>query len=162
MAAKSEHNRQRQFGRLRFQPAGKRGVAIAVNLAPMIDVTFLLLIFFLVSTTFERAEGVFTSPMPNQGAGPQVNLPLEPIVIRLSAPQGDAPGVVIKVDHVGQQPADPGELVSVIKGMHAQPGFDTDTPVAIVSDYDVVWDHVVDVWNAALRAGCTKVAFAEP
>lgn len=153
---------RRSYGGLRFTPKrGGSGASIAVNLAPMIDVTFLLLIFFLVSSTFERAEGVFSSTMPNQGSGVQVSLPLEPIVVRLTAPLDAPDGLVINVDHVATQPADLGALVSLIQTLHERPGFDTETPVAIVAESDVLWDHVVGCWNAALRAGCKKVAFAD-
>ncbi|MGB0715163.1 MAG: ExbD/TolR family protein [Phycisphaerae bacterium] len=155
-------SRRRGYSGLRYTPKrGGSGASIAVNLAPMIDVTFLLLIFFLVSSTFERAEGVFSSTMPNQGSGVQVSLPLEPIVVRLSAPLDQPEGLSIDVDHVVDRPSDLQELVTLIRSLHERPGFDVETPVAIVASEDVLWDHVVGCWNAALRAGCKNVAFAD-
>ena len=59
---------------------GGRETPIAVNLAPMIDVTFLLLIFFLVTTTFERAEGILTSDLPRSRGIPTVALPVRSLV----------------------------------------------------------------------------------
>ena len=42
----------------------------SVNLTPLIDVVFLLLIFFMVSTTFER-ESEITINLPEASAKPQ-------------------------------------------------------------------------------------------
>ena len=61
-----------------------RGTPITISLAPMIDMAFLFLIFFLVTTTFERAEGILSSDLPKDRNQPAVALPVSPIVIRLS------------------------------------------------------------------------------
>ncbi len=148
--------------RTRGQRSGRRGVSIAINLAPMIDVTFLLLIFFLVTTTFERAEGVLTSEMPGNTAAASVSLPLTPIVVRLTPRDADAERVDIRIDRIGTAPGDFEGLVNILRELQGKPGFDVDTPVVIIAVSDVKWDHVVGAWNAVLRAGCTRVAFGEP
>lgn len=136
------------------------GSTIAVNLAPMIDVTFLLLIFFLVTTTFERAEGILSSELPATDASAATPLPISPIVVRLT-PDG-VTGCTILVDGLDFIPEDFAQLVDVLKSVQRQPGFDVQTPVVIVAEQNVRWDHVVECWNAALRAGCKRIAFAEP
>lgn len=137
-------------------------VRIAVNLAPMIDVSFLLLIFFLVTTTFERAEGVFTSQLPRDTTQPAVALPISPIVIRLTQTDLAFDAFTITIDQFENQPTTLNELAQVLREIHSHPGFDRETPVVIVADNDVRWDHVVGCWNAALRADCKNVAFANP
>ncbi len=148
--------------RTRGRRTGRRGISIAVNLAPMIDVTFLLLIFFLVTTTFERAEGLLSSEMPGTMMAPTVALPLSPIVVRLTPGDNGIGSVTIRIDRIDTPPADFEELVAYLGELHGKPGFDEDTPVVIVAHSDVQWDHVVGAWNAVLRAGCTRVAFGEP
>jgi len=138
-----------------------RGVAIAVNFAPMIDVTFLLLIFFLVTTSFERAEGLLTGRMPADATTPAVPLPLSPIVVRLTQDGPAHENLAITIDGFDRSPHGFDELAESILGIHDLPGFDVDTPVIIVGANDVRWDHVVGAWNAALRAGCKRVAFGE-
>ena len=54
----------------------RRGVMTSLNLAPMIDVTFLLLIFFVVSTTFKRAEGLFGTRLQQTVGRPAPTLPI--------------------------------------------------------------------------------------
>ena len=145
--------------RRRFEP---RGVSFAVNIAPMIDVTFLLLIFFLVTTRFERPEGLLASEMPTDSGAPAVGLPLSPIVVRLSQTGPEFDDVDISIDKFTGTPESPDELVLYLRDIQRQPGFDKDTPVVIVAEDEVRWDHVVGCWNAALRAGCTRIAFGEP
>ncbi len=139
-----------------------RGVPIAVNFAPMIDVTFLLLIFFLVTTTFERAEGILASQMPQDTGAPTVALPLSPIVVRLTQFGPAHDDFNIRIDDFENRPRTLAELTETLRRIHQQPGFDEGTPVVVVAQDDVRWDHVVGCWNAALRAGCEKIAFGEP
>ena len=139
-----------------------RGMSIALNFAPMIDVTFLLLIFFLVTTTFERAEGLLTSQMPKDAGTPAVALPLSPIVVRLARTGPAHHAFSIRIDQFDRIPADFDDLAATLRTIHLEPGFDQETPVVIAAANDVPWDHIVGCWNAALRANCRRVAFAEP
>jgi len=160
---KTSQKRRHRFGALRFQPRDRSGVSIGINLAPMIDVTFLLLIFFLVTTTFERAEGLLTSRMPDQGEGPRVALPIDPIVVRLIPADPVGQKVAIHIDNVASMAIGSfEELKDALVTLHDEPGVDIDTPVVIIADDDVLWDHVVASWNAAIRARCHHVAFGEP
>lgn len=141
----------------------RRGLSMAVNIAPMIDVSFLLLIFFLVTTTFERAEGILASDLPrNQGAQFAVTLPISPIVVRLDRSGPGDDDYTLRVDRFPRAPSEIEELPEFLRGVHKLPGFDRDTPVVIVATNDVRWDHVVRCWNAIILADCRKIAFAEP
>jgi len=134
--------------------------------APMIDMSFLLLIFFMTTTRFAQPEGQLNSDMPRYGAGagsgPFVPLPETPIVVRLRPGDGPEEGVQVTVDRFPGAPAAIAELPDFLRQVHKQPGFDAQTPVIIVAENQVLWDHVVGCWNAALRAGCKNIAFAEP
>ncbi len=133
----------------------------AMNIAPMIDVTFLLLIFFLVTTTFERAEGILASKMPQDVGEPAVALPISPIIVRVSQVGPGAGDYAIRIDDVRDVPADFTELAAFLSQIHSKPGFDADTLVVVVAGDHVKWDHVVGAWNAAVHAGCTNVAFGQ-
>ena len=147
---------------LRRRRRVSRGSDIALNFAPMIDVTFLLLIFFLVTTTFERAEGLLASDMPRDDRGMGVALPISPIVVRLMQTGVGHDDFSITIDHFDVALHGFADLPASLIAVREQPGFDEQTPVVIVADDGVRWDHVVNCWNAALRAGCKRVAFAEP
>lgn len=137
-------------------------MSIGVNLAPMIDVTFLLLIFFLVTTTFERAEGILASDLPEVSGAAAVPLPISPIIVRLTPTGPDHADYAIAVDGFDDVPQDVALLSEFLREVHQQPGFDEETPVVIVARPDVRWDHLVGAWNAALRAGCKRIAFGQP
>lgn len=158
--------RQRDTQRTRFRSRRRcrtpSGVPTAVNLAPMIDVTFLLLIFFLVTTTFERAEGILASDLPEIGAVPAVPLPVSPIVVRIARTGPGDDDYAIRIDRFEARPDDFESLPDFLRRIQQQPGFDTQTPIVIVAENDVRWDHVVSCWNAAIRAGCERIAFGEP
>lgn len=156
------------IGRRRHRLGGRRrrgserAEPLILNFAPMIDVTFLLLIFFLVTTTFERAEGLLASDMPKTGGHTSVALPLSPIVVRLTQVGTGHDDFSIRLDNFTDQPASFVDLAGKLREIHRLPGFDTDTPLVIVAGNAVRWDHVVGCWNAALNAGCRRIAFAEP
>ena len=137
----------------------RQGSPITLNLAPMIDVTFLLLIFFLVTTTFGRPEGILASDLPRDQGAVSVSLPLSPIVIRVRQEGPGAEDYLIHIDHFNLLPRDFTELADVLRAIQQEPGFDEQTPVVIVPDGAVAWDHVVNAWNAALRAGARTVVF---
>ncbi len=155
-------DKETRYSQRRRRRYAARGLPIAVNIAPMIDVSFLLLIFFLVTTTFERAEGILASDLPQLGAVPAVPLPVSPIVVRLTQTGPGHADYTIAVDRFQNVPQDFGALPDFLQQIHQQPGFDKQTPVVIVAENNVRWDHVVNCWNAALRAGCERIAFGEP
>lgn len=150
--------------RRRYEQAGT--LMSLSRFAPMIDMSFLLLIFFMTTTRFAQPEGLFSSEMPRYGAGlgsgPHLPLPETPVVVRLSLDATDPQGMVMSVDRFPGAPSSPAELAEFLQQVQKQPGFDAQTPVIIVAENRVQWDHVVGCWNAAIRAGCKNIAFAEP
>jgi biopolymer transport protein ExbD len=152
-----------------FRPQRKRYTQPSVlmtlsRFAPMIDMSFLLLVFFMTTTRFSAPEGILSSQMPAYGAGgtgPAVALPLTPLIMRVAAGP-DASAVKISIDRFDSAPRDLTGLPEFLGKVLSEPGFDADSPMIIVADDAVHWDHVVNAWNAALRAGWKNIAFAAP
>jgi len=138
---------------------GRAQSRLLLNLAPMIDVTFLLLIFFSVTTTFKRAEGFLATKMPKDAGRPSVALPISPIVVRVQQYGPDAGDYRLRVDNFANAPATFGELTQFLIDVQGNPGFDRETPVVIAAEPDVAWDHVVNGWIAAVRAGSKNINF---
>ena len=137
----------------------RRGM-LTLNLAPMIDVTFLLLIFFLITTTFDLPEGVLASKLPRD-TGVSVPLPLSPIVIRVDPAGPEFADYTMRLDNASQVPADFNELASMLEEIQNRPGFDDETPVVIMAGGGVRWDHLVNCWNAAVRVKYKNIMFGE-
>ncbi len=132
---------------------------MSLNLAPMIDVTFLLLIFFLLTTTFQRAEGVLGANLPHDRGRPAVSLPISPIVVRVASTGPAASDFALRIDDFAAQPVSFSELSGFLVDIRQNEGFDVDTPVVIVAGADTPWELVVECWNAAVRARCRNIAF---
>lgn len=120
------------------------GLASTVELAPLIDVVLLLLIFFMVSTTFLRREAL-TVTLPSAASG-RAAAPTEAVEVRIS------PGGEYLVD--GQLTA--AEALRPALAQRAGRGW----PLRIVADRDVRHQAVVRALDAAASAGFADVRLA--
>lgn len=132
---------------------------IHLNIIPLVDVTFLLMIFFVIAGTFSRWEGVLSSRMFPSDPTRAIPLPMTPVTIRLE-PSGPKPeGFLLTVQGAANQPATFEELAGLLAELQKNPAYTREAPVVILSNPRVRWDHVVSAWNAAVRAGYRNVAF---
>jgi len=149
----------------------RRSVSIgAVNLAPMMDVMFNLLIFFLVATSFQLPEGLLAARLPKTMglSNEQAIVPVVPIKIFLETGETNKGNVLIRVSSSMRTDAasliileDFNQLYTLLEGLREKPGIDENTPVIIASKDNVCWETVVDAYNAAVRARFKHVVFAE-
>lgn len=119
----------------------KSSALARLNLTPIIDVVFLLLIFFLVATRFEEAERELDIVLPEASeAVPLTSRPKELFV------NIDRAGRIIMQGR--QLTAD--QLFDTLRQAAASnPGRQT---VIIRADKQCVWEHVVAVMNLCNRA----------
>lgn len=154
------HHRPRSAGR-EMVPT-----RMSLNLTSMIDVVFLLLIYFVVTASFTPGEGILTAKLP-QGTGTAnpLKLPPQPLNIQVS-PVGMS-GYRIGIeghgaardfrdlhDQLVQLQYD--ESRNRVLGTHRP-----DDPVIIKPQRRVRWQHVVNTFNAAMRARYTNISFAQ-
>lgn len=150
-----------------FRPRRRRAPreTTVLNLAvvPMVDIVFLLLTFFMCTTTLRRAEGLLPSQLSQHGRSGAPNaaaeVPLTPLIVHLSQSGPGPRDYVLRVENFANVPTTFPELAAFLKDVQTTAGFDADTPVIIQTDGEVLWDHVVGCWNAAVRAGCRRIAF---
>ena len=145
----------------------RRSTIGALNLAPMMDVMFNLLIFFLVATSFKLPEALLAVRVPQTaGIAQQAAVPLVPIRIYLE-PATDGGGEVIRVSSAAYADAttlmiveDFDQLYSHLERLSTQAGVTDQTPVVIAARDRTVWDQVVNAYNTAVRARYKQVVFA--
>jgi len=129
-------------------------------LTPMIDVTFQLLLFFLLTFTFRQAEGQIPGTLPEQGEGgiTAKDRLEEPIRISLRPMGRERQDVVYEIQGYAHVIKSPQELGQVLQGRATQSG--TEVPVIIKSRGDVQWRWVVEAFNQSVRAKFKNVGFA--
>lgn len=136
------------------------GLAMALNLTPMIDIVFLLLFFFLAVSRFHEQEGMLPGQLPAQAAGISMEVPQSPIRVRFSPDHADAAHCEVTVDRFQDQPLAVNRLSDLLEKIRDEiPGYTTDTPVHLLADDKIAWGHVVNAYNAALAAGFEKIYF---
>lgn len=120
-----------------------------INLTPLIDVVFLLLIFFMVSTTFERSSELAIE-LPEATAPPE-------------QPEPDA--IEIAIDASGSYYVNGTELVNtqlgtVKQALSAAAAGREDVRLVITADGRTPHQAVVTVMDAARRLGLAHLTFA--
>ncbi len=112
---------------------------------PMIDITFLLIFFLLISSNFILQPGISVSlPFSRFTLGPQVN---EQII---NITGGAAPAIYFRDQKVTMQKLGP--LLDAAKR--------EGRTIIIKADRSTAYETVVEVTNAALDHGITSVALA--
>ncbi|ORJ63646.1 biopolymer transporter ExbD [Geothermobacter hydrogeniphilus] len=117
-----------------------------VDMTPMVDVVFLLLIFFMISTTFVETPGI------------DVNLPKSSLEVTEKKPQEikvfiDARGKIV----IDEKQVSLKGLKERLKAMGAKTA---ETTFVLMADRDVRHGRVVEVMDAAKEAGFVQLAIA--
>ncbi len=123
-----------------------------MNLDPMIDCVFLLIIFFLVTTSFIKLEQDLTINLPVQSKQLKTKTPPpRPIVVKVKyLPGGKA------YYHLENERMSMSSLR--IRLSRARVRSKDQTAVVIRGDRRVKWEHVAAVMSCCAQAGITKVS----
>jgi len=122
---------------------------LEVNITPLIDVVFLLLIFFMVSTTFER-ESEIEIMLPEATANAKVT---DEFVLQVSV---DAEGTY----YVNSQRVINTKLDTLMKAMKEVAGDREDPPIVLSADAKTPHQSVITVMDAARQLGFVHINFA--
>jgi biopolymer transport protein ExbD len=128
-------------------------------LTPMIDVTFLLLLFFLLTFVFRPLEGKLPGSLPGTGGDREPPRIERPLRITLRPTGRDRTGAVYEVDGHGPLIRTPRELARVLERQAALDGAEK-RPVVIMPRGDVQWRWAVEAFNQSVRAKFEKIGFA--
>ena len=138
---------------------GDREHDIDATMTPMIDVVFLLLIFFVWTAGTQIVEYILTSQMSAQlgNQESEINDPL---------PEQDFDNVVIRVRWDGKLPDwtinEQGmqTIDEVLSTLTALASINIDAPIIVHPDENVPVGIVIEVYDQAKLSGFTKVSFA--
>lgn len=128
---------------------GNRKEDLDVNVTPLIDVVFLLLIFFMVSTTFQRESEIeITLPQAVVDAAPTDEFVMQVTV--------DREGTY----YVNGQRVINTKLESLKKAMQLVAGDRKDPPIILSADAQTPHQAVITVMDAARQLGFVHLNFA--
>lgn len=116
-----------------------------IDISPMMDMTFILLIFFVVTSTFTRETGIDVS---KPKASSVKELSRESILIGVTR-QGTI--------HINETQVNLSSLQTILRQMMAE---SPDRPVIIVSDRDAPSGKIVDVLDECNLAHVRKVSIS--
>ena len=122
---------------------------VSVNLTPLIDVVFLLLIFFMVSTTFTR-ETELQIDLP-EADGEQAEREVDLLEVEISA-DGEY--------SVNNQRLDANDRETLRRTIEELAGGDTSLPFIITADAKAPHEYVVRVMDVAGSLGFTGLSIS--
>lgn len=141
---------------MKFRQMGRQDEdKLQLRMAPMIDVVFLLLIFFTCTTKWKASEGNLAAELPSQGAATEDPTPI------------DLEKIIIKLKRTG-------EGADIRMNERLCPSYDmlcdnlmalrqkVDIPVIVDAERDVLFRDAIAALNATIKAGFTNVSFAAP
>ncbi len=122
-----------------------------LNMGAMIDVVFLLLIFFMCTTSFRPLEEILSADLPRLSGEAARRDDYSPIHIQLS---GDAEKVYITCD------AKPCETFAILLAELRMRRDIDDIPVIIAGEPEVPYEYMVKARDKCKAADLTQVAFS--
>jgi biopolymer transport protein ExbD len=124
----------------------------------MIDVVFLLLIYFVVTASFSLDEGAITAKLPH---GPEQHTVMDPQVpLQVTIASAGLADYRITIDGLPEAPGDFAALTKLMREFAAAGVFDpAQKRVVIKPDRHVRWQHVTNAFNAFVAAEYLNVSF---
>jgi biopolymer transport protein ExbD len=119
-----------------------------IQLAPLVDVLLLLLIFFLMTWNAARNENELDVKVPKASAAKEKMAPIGDVVVNVKAD-----GNVV----VNRRNLSTAELTDLLKGLVQ---LNADQAVVIRGDEAGAYKNIVNVLNICSESGVTNVAFA--
>jgi biopolymer transport protein ExbD len=120
---------------------------LSINLTPLIDVVFLLLIFFMVSTTFTR-EAQLTVTLPEASAKTTSELPERMEIVISATGKYSLNGRVLANS----------SMDTLLAALQEESAGDRDLPLAITADADAAHQYVVRAMDAAGQLGFARLS----
>jgi biopolymer transport protein ExbD len=128
-------------------------VNLSIRMTPLIDVIFLLLIFFIMTMQFQKPEGVLANRLPEKGGQSvtqQQDWEIVRLRIRLSITEGDMPAIRLQDREVHSYD----ELYGFLSMLPE------DVLLVVEPEARVPYRHVIGVYNACLKAEKRNIVFS--
>jgi biopolymer transport protein ExbD len=132
-----------------------------LNLTPMIDVVFQLLIFFIIGMQIRDPEGILATNLPKEGTGPDPGPVVPEVTVRLMkdtpVADGGQPGVRLFFEQY--QCRDLADLEDRLKRLGE---FVSRVPVVIDGAPDVPFGYILGAIDVCKKAAFTEIRMKRP
>ena len=131
--------------------AGKRGGYANLNLTPMVDMTFLLLIFFMITASFVTQKSLQTSPPePSDDVG----------TVQMQVEDLQDQSVIVAIDAEGGMMVDDVPIESsnvLVETLMSKMASEQKTQLLIEANYNAKHGSIIQVIDAGLTAGMSNI-----
>ena len=149
----------------RFPFTRPRHSGIRLQMVPMIDVVFLLLIYFLLTANFRTSEGFLPAQLPQQTQAAARSMVFDPLTLYLDSAlddsclvQIDSPRGSVSVSLPAD--ADFSTLRKQLETILAAQGRTTQDPIKLIPTGNTKWHHFVKTYGCLWQVGAKNVIFA--
>jgi biopolymer transport protein ExbD len=141
-----------------LRPKKVAGSGVQLRMAPMIDVVFLLLIFFLLTANFRSQEGFLPADLPQQvtRAAQMEQMPLE---LWLESQADGSCEIQIGLDERFVITDFDGIFGERLKKVLATQGRSMHDPIKFMPSGATRWDHVVKAYDVLWQLGLEQIVF---
>lgn len=122
---------------------------LVINITPLIDVVFLLLIFFMVTTTFNRETRLLVN-LPEANAELAENMPQQIEITVARDGSYSINGRALVNDR----------LETLMRGLELESGGDRSMPVLLIADAEATHQSVVTAMDGIGQSGFTRLNIA--
>lgn len=153
----TQNSKRAIFGQTKYAQRHRFGL----RMAPMIDIIFLLLIFFLVASKWRPAEDFLPFQLPAAQAQEHRLGKPEPLMIYIFATETGCQVQIDQLHNVKIENENIDEDLAILMQkmqncMLTQKRYVTD-PVEIVCDPKLKWEHLAKIYNVFYGAGLTDI-----
>lgn len=138
----------------------RRRGGLSLRMAPLIDVVFLLLVFFMLTANFRGREDILPMAVPAAGAPATASL-IPPLTIRLSmAVDGTTQATIGGAEPVAVDPARAetwSDFDARVAAVLAAQGRVPADPVRLTPAANVSWDTVIKVYDRLGQLGLERL-----
>ncbi|MEM7600572.1 MAG: biopolymer transporter ExbD [Verrucomicrobiota bacterium] len=130
-----------------------------LDISPLIDVAFLLLIYFLVTTTLQKSEADLSLVLPGVTKEDSREVKIDQMLVKI-----DAAGVIMVNEEVSDTDPNDRDLPNLTERLSrysaAATVANTETQVIIDCDQEAVGQRFIDVLNVCAKADIKNVSLA--
>ena len=127
---------------------------IGFQIAPMVDVVFVLMLFFMASAGMQVAEKELSINLPSGVSSKASDTPTTPIIVTIAADGG------VEINGTSFDPANSPDMNGTRDKLKELMSFGSKDPVIIQPAPEARQEQIVKVLNAAAAAGVQNLSFS--